>query len=280
MKKMCMMILCIMLCCCMCAQVTAEGLFGSIIKEARMEEPLPLPSFSVYSRLPHDKITTDETKTQYTYHGVSLEVFEAFGVYLGELGYTILNMEVLDNTYFMEIGKAKTDMVVITEGKDVSTESFVVTYNINTLDLETIYTADSLVQKYAFVNNMPFAQKADRLYVDSVSDHFGNSYAYSLAVDSGSISIPNNGQYSTFAGVIAYPGERGYDSYRTSAALAIYADGKKVYESGDCDISTYPIVFEANIDSCNVVEIKWSSKGSNIWENWGYEATIYNGIFY
>lgn len=247
----------------------ASGLFSSIVNEAKEVKSAPLPSYSVFSHLPYDKVISDKEKVTYIYSNVSLESFDSFGVYLEKLNYSVWDLDVTGTTYILEIGENRGE-----------TDPFVVKYDTSTLKLEMIYPASATIQPFAFLNTMAYSVKAEKVYTESTTDHFGNTYAYSIGVDSGSISIPTNGMYTKFTGITAYPGERAYDSYRTSASFIIYGDGKKLYGTPDIDVGTYPINFTVNIEDCKVIEIVWSCKGANLWSNWCFEASIYNGLFY
>lgn len=258
-----------------------QGLFSDIIKEAIEDEPKPLPSFSIYSKLPYSKITENDDRITYTYNDISMDVFEGFGIYLEDENYSIWSQDIVDSTYFFEIGaKQQYNEGVSSVGTESEDISFVIEYDTKSSKLNMIYPTSATIQEFAFLNELPYAASAENIYTDSTTDHFGNTYVYSLAVDSGSISVPINGKFTIFAGTIAYRGERSYHSNTKSAAFVVYGDGKKLYESPDIEIGTYPVDFMINVEDCQVVNIEWSCKGTNIWSNWGYEATIYNGIFY
>lgn len=281
MKKFLSLILAMVLVISIVTTANADGLFGSIVQDAKESEPDPLPSFSVYSQLPYDKKTTEDNKVTFAYSNVSMDAFEAFGVYLEKLNYAVWDSDAAGTIYIIEIGPKQDDNGEVLSGDSAADDmSFVIKYDTKTSKLEMIYPATAKVQDFAFLNTISYTVKAEKVFTDSATDHFGNTYSYSIGIDSGSVSVPVNGKYSTFTGIIAYPGERSYDSYRTSAALVIYGDGKKLYESPDVEIGTYPIHFSANVTDCKVVEIVWTCKGGNIWDNWCYEATIYNGMFY
>jgi len=259
----------------------ASGLFGSIISEAKQYEPTPLPSFSVFSHLPYEEKTTEEKMITYSYGNISSEQFEEFGVYLENLGYSVWNSEIVESMCIVELGKDGSNSSALISAEAYDDEmSFVIKYGMDTNQLEMVYPVDSKIEEFTFINEISYASKAEKTYTDSVKDHFGNTYKYSLSVNEGAISIPVNGKYSRFSGIIAYPGEREYDSYRESASFVINADGKQVYESPVIDIGTYPVSFDVDVNNCKVIEIVWSSQGKNMNKNWGYDATIYNGMLY
>lgn len=256
---------------------SASGLFGNIVEEAQKREPKPLPSFSVFIQAPYDKTEADEEKVVYSYNNVEVKTFDSFGQYLEKQGYSVWDSNITGTTYILEIGLG---MKVDEATTDAAAQSFVIRYDIDTLKLDTIYLAGSKIQEYAFLNTMPYAVKAKTLYTDSVKDQFGNTYAYSLGIDKGSVAIANDGKYTTFVGTIAFPGEMKYNADCHSASFVVNGNGKTLYESPDVNISTYPVDFIVNVTDCDSIEIVWSYNGHAFHKECAYQATIYNGMFY
>lgn len=110
-----------------------------------------------------------------------------------------------------------------------------------------------------------------------LEDNYGNVYANSLSVGCGFVTYLVNFKYQTFSGTVAFPKGLESDGYRESATLQVYGDDVKIAEFSNFNEATKPESFSLNIASFEKITLKWSCKGMNIWGDWGYFATIFDG---
>lgn len=110
-----------------------------------------------------------------------------------------------------------------------------------------------------------------------LEDNYGNTYKHSLSVGCGALTYLVNFKYQTFRGTVAFPKGLESDGPRSSASLYIYGDGEKIAEFLDLDESSRPQTFELDISRFERIVLKWSCEGYNIWQDWGYFATIFEG---
>lgn len=110
-----------------------------------------------------------------------------------------------------------------------------------------------------------------------LEDNYSNTYEHSLSVGCGSLTYLVNFKYQTFRGTVAFPKGLETDGARSSASLYIYGDGEKIAEFLDIDSGSRPQYFELDISRFERIQLKWECKGYNIWEDWGYFATIFEG---
>lgn len=111
-----------------------------------------------------------------------------------------------------------------------------------------------------------------------LTDNYGNKYSNSLSVGCGSVTYLVNFKYQTFSGTVGFPKGLESDYYRQSATLQIYGDDKKIAEFSNFNDATKPEAFSIDISSYEKITLKWNCTGGNIWEDWGYFATIFDGI--
>ena len=112
------------------------------------------------------------------------------------------------------------------------------------------------------------------------TDNYGNSYRHSFYAGTGTVTYLTNYKYQTFKGTVACPKGIGYDPWRTSATLYIYGDGKLLKSFPHMNCYARPVPFSLNISGYERITLKWvSSDDGNIWQDWGYYATIFDGIF-
>lgn len=111
-----------------------------------------------------------------------------------------------------------------------------------------------------------------------LEDNYSNTYANSLSVGCGSVTYLVNFKYQTFTGTVAFPKGLESDGYRSSATLQILGDDQKIAEFAGINESSKPETFELDISSYERITLKWTCEGDNIWEDWGYFATIFDGI--
>ena len=108
-------------------------------------------------------------------------------------------------------------------------------------------------------------------------DNYRNSYSSSIGVKSGYLSyLVKDMGYTHFSGTIALPKDVSPDSVKLSAQLEIYVDEVLVLRSEEFTNESKPQPFDIDITGAEVIKITWSSKGTNIWSNWGYYATIFD----
>ncbi len=110
-----------------------------------------------------------------------------------------------------------------------------------------------------------------------LEDNYSNTYKHSLSVGCGSLTYLVNFKYQTFRGTVAFPKGLESDGPRSSASLYIYGDGEKIAEFLDIDESSKPEYFELDISRFERIVLKWTCEGYNIWQDWGYFATIFEG---
>ncbi|MBQ7848987.1 MAG: hypothetical protein IJ343_04615 [Clostridia bacterium] len=76
---------------------SAQSLFGNLIKSRPVTEKAP--SYAVLMETtPASETTLDDGSLQHLFRGVTMENFDAFGVYLGEKGYALANAEYVGET--------------------------------------------------------------------------------------------------------------------------------------------------------------------------------------
>lgn len=110
-----------------------------------------------------------------------------------------------------------------------------------------------------------------------LEDNYSNVYEHSLSVGCGSLTYLVNFKYQTFRGTVAFPKGLETDGARSSASLYIYGDGEKIAEFLDIDSGSRPQYFELDISRYERIQLKWECEGYNIWQDWGYFATIFEG---
>jgi len=108
-------------------------------------------------------------------------------------------------------------------------------------------------------------------------DNYGNEYAHSLSVGCGSITYLVNFKYQTFSGTVGFPKGLESDGARASATLTILGDGEKIAEFADINDESKPESFSLDISAYEKITLKWECSGYNIWNDWGYFATIFDG---
>ena len=112
-----------------------------------------------------------------------------------------------------------------------------------------------------------------------LEDNYGNVYENSVSVGCGSVTYLVNFKYQKFTGTVAFPKGLESDGPRKSATLIIYGDGNKIASFSKIDDSSKPEQFSLDISSYEKITLKWLCEGYNIWQDWGYFATIFDGIF-
>ena len=124
---------------------------------------------------------------------------------------------------------------------------------------------------------------SDYCYTDKydkyLKDNYGNEYAHSVSVGTGSLTYLVNHQYLTFSGTVACPKGVSSDDYRSSATLRIYGDGEVIAEFKGFNDGSRPEAFSINIKAYERITLEWTCKGMNVWRDWGYFATIFDGVF-
>lgn len=109
-------------------------------------------------------------------------------------------------------------------------------------------------------------------------DNYGNEYANSLSVGCGSVTYLVNFKYQTFSGTVGFPKGLESDGARESATLIVYGDGVKIAEFANVNEASKPESFSLDISSYEKITLKWNCAGYNIWGDWGYFATIFDGL--
>lgn len=134
------------------------------------------------------------------------------------------------------------------------------------------YIPVSLGDMEMFQNN-----SEDRKIDAYTEDNYSNKYAHSLSVDSGEIVYLVNFKYSTLSGTVAFPKGLESDSYRANATLRIFGDGTEIAKFENIDEASSPAKFTLDVSTYERVSLQWTCEGANIWNNWCYFATIFDG---
>lgn len=149
---------------------------------------------------------------------------------------------------------------------------------------ETLNKALLDYKEYApiYMIDLPHLENtADKVYIDETfEDKFNNTYKSSYALSKGRVQYFIEGNYSSFKASLACPKNKEYDSFRTSATVTIYLDGKKRYTSPYIEVSSRPVIIDLDITGTEIIEFHWESQGANLWSDWGYLATLYDASFY
>jgi len=111
-----------------------------------------------------------------------------------------------------------------------------------------------------------------------LEDNYGNIYDNSLSVGSGTVTYLVNFKYQTFSGTVAFPKGKESDGFRESATLTIYGDDEVIAEFVNVDENFKPEFFSLDVSSYEIISLKWKCSGMNIWRDWGYFATIFDGV--
>ena len=124
-----------------------------------------------------------------------------------------------------------------------------------------------------------FVDKSDGLDVDAFEeDNYGNKYEHSFSAENSTVAYLVNFKYQTFSGTVGFPKGQEADSFRSSATLKIYGDGKEIAKFVDVTADTKPQFFELDISAYEKVTLEWNCAGGNVWRNWGHFATVFDGV--
>lgn len=139
-----------------------------------------------------------------------------------------------------------------------------------------------LLSNYKWLKNTTESDARELTYINEYnSDKYGNTYNTSFALSQGSVSFVTDEKYSKFKGIVAFPEDFKYDSYRDSAKVTVYADDDVyLWSSAEMSIESKPQPFDVDITGTKTITLVWECTGRNIWENWGDYATIFDGAFY
>jgi len=112
-----------------------------------------------------------------------------------------------------------------------------------------------------------------------LEDNYGNQYSHSFYCETGSVTYLLNYKYASFTGTVAFPKGLDSDSYRYSATLKIIGDDDtELAVFSDFDADSRPETFSLDVSGYEKLTLHWGCSGMNIWHNWGYFATIFDGI--
>ena len=112
-----------------------------------------------------------------------------------------------------------------------------------------------------------------------LTDNYGNEYEHSFSAGCGSIVYLVNYQYQKLSGTVAFPKGVDADGFRSSATLKIYGDDKEIAKFVNVSEDTKPSEISLDISGYEKVKLQWTCEGLNIWQDWGYFATIFEGTF-
>lgn len=110
-----------------------------------------------------------------------------------------------------------------------------------------------------------------------VRDYEGNSYRYSMHLDSNTtaacyVTYRLDGQYNTFSGVCAYPGDAiSRATVHATKYFRVYADDKLIFTSAQMNINTPPAPFSIDVTGVRVLRIEYPSS-----ENPNEAAALYD----
>lgn len=145
---------------------------------------------------------------------------------------------------------------------------------------EEVYAID-LGAMEIFSNNSEGGMMAT--YTDSrdefLVDNYGNEYSHSFYAGHGSVTYLTNYQYDSFSGTVAFPKGAYYGAAADYATLTIYGDDQIIGTFEEFNNLSRPESFYYDIASYERIRLEWDCVGMNIWEDWGYFATIFDGQF-
>lgn len=112
-----------------------------------------------------------------------------------------------------------------------------------------------------------------------LEDRHGGSYSHSLSVGCGTLTYQVDGLYDRFTGIVSFPKGLVANSSRRSATLTISGDGVQLAVFKNFTSGSSPIRFDLDISQYQQITLKWECKGYNEWKDWGFFATIFDGVF-
>ena len=116
-------------------------------------------------------------------------------------------------------------------------------------------------------------------YDKYLKDTYNNEYEHSVSVGKGFLKYHVNQKFLSFKGVVACPkGKESDGFYRESTTLRIYGDDELLAEFKNFTDETEPVPFDINIAAYKMLTLEWKSKGNNAGHDWGYFATIFDGV--
>ena len=111
-----------------------------------------------------------------------------------------------------------------------------------------------------------------------LEDKYENSYSTSFSASTGKVKFLLNNAYKTFNGTVATPAGYDHDDFRDGAYIELLDDeGNVLYRSELCEAETKPQIFSVDVTGVELLTIRWTCIGDNVWSNWGYRATIFDG---
>lgn len=126
---------------------------------------------------------------------------------------------------------------------------------------------DSDIYTYSYINKY-------------YEDNYNNTYSSSYSIDDGYVSVlVKDKGFTSFRGTIALPKGKTPDGWHRAAQLTISVDGEEVFKSQEVTNASKPQPFDIDITNAEVITLSWESFGGNIWKNWGYFATMFDGEF-
>lgn len=111
-----------------------------------------------------------------------------------------------------------------------------------------------------------------------LEDHHNNVYAHSLSVGRGTLTYQVDGLYRSFTGIVSFPKGMVANSSRRSATLTISGDGTTLAVFKNFTSTSLPTAFDLDISGYQQITLKWECKGYNEWKDWGFFATVFDGV--
>ena len=111
-----------------------------------------------------------------------------------------------------------------------------------------------------------------------LEDHHNNVYSHSLSVGRGTLTYQVDGLYQRFTGIVSFPKGMVANSSRRSATLTISGDGTTLAVFKNFTGTSLPTAFDLDISGYQQITLKWECKGYNEWKDWGFFATVFDGV--
>lgn len=115
-------------------------------------------------------------------------------------------------------------------------------------------------------------------------DNYGKKYQHSFYAGKGTVTYLTNYKYKMFSGTVACPKGLQPDEWKPYIDLYIYGDGKKIASFPAMNCYSRPMPFSLDISNYERITLEWKYQEKkeeivNIWKDWGYYATIFDGVF-
>ena len=170
--------------------------------------------------------------------------------------------------------------------------NFVKAYNLVTAALERLNSEDLKALQKVFFSRMPVLLNDMDLFKDAsqggdwnvstiekndwYTDTYNNTYTHSISIGTEAVYYLVDFKYQTLRGTVACPKGITSDNARKSATLEIYGDKKLLARFENVNEFFHPNTFELDVSSYEMITFYVECEGLNIWNDWGYYATIFD----